>query len=276
MFPFSPLPLIFVLKDTFYAIPILSLTAVQEYKTSDLQTLFKQNHRIKYNYDEYHLLYLRSALGYVDNQIDENENQSVIFLRYKAARTAVIVDRLIGSWEVVVKPLPIQLQEIKEFSGVTFLSDERPVLMLDPYTLTHKTYYLQNGVNQDPLTQLKPAIILIVDDSVTVRRITSGVLRRHHYDPRQARNGEEALQYMEAHRPDVVLLDLEMPGMDGFEVLEKMRLDPRLNNIPVIIITSRVGEKHQLQAQKFGISGYLSKPYLEDDLLNLLSDIVNA
>jgi chemosensory pili system protein ChpA (sensor histidine kinase/response regulator) len=118
--------------------------------------------------------------------------------------------------------------------------------------------------------------VLVVDDSYTVRQVTSRLLKRHQFEPYQAKDGQDALQAMEENLPDIVLLDIEMPKMDGFEVLEKMRASTKYKAIPVIMITSRSGEKHRLRAVQNGANAYLTKPYLEDDLLMLLRRFQHA
>ena len=113
-------------------------------------------------------------------------------------------------------------------------------------------------------------VILVVDDSVTVRKVTSRLLERHGLEVLTAKDGVEALEVMQNQLPDVVLLDIEMPRMDGFEVASHMRHDSRLNAVPVIMITSRTGDKHREHAMSLGVNEYMGKPFQEDVLIRHL------
>jgi chemosensory pili system protein ChpA (sensor histidine kinase/response regulator) len=115
---------------------------------------------------------------------------------------------------------------------------------------------------------------LVVDDSITVRRVTQRLLERNGMRVLTARDGEDALATMEEHVPDVVLLDIEMPRMDGYEVAQHMRASARLKNVPIIMITSRVGEKHRARAMEIGVDEYLGKPYQESQLLEAIAPLV--
>ena len=113
--------------------------------------------------------------------------------------------------------------------------------------------------------------IMVVDDSLTVRKITSRLLLREGYQVLQAKDGVDALEQLVDERPDVILSDVEMPRMDGFDFVRNLRGDEKLRDIPVIMITSRTAEKHRNYALEIGANHYLGKPYDEDTLLGLLS-----
>jgi chemosensory pili system protein ChpA (sensor histidine kinase/response regulator) len=119
-----------------------------------------------------------------------------------------------------------------------------------------------------------PPLVMIVDDSLTVRKITSRLLTREGFDVLTAKDGLDALQLLGERVPDAVLLDIEMPRMDGFELAKTMKADPRLAHIPVIMITSRTAAKHRARAQELGVDGYLGKPYQEDELLRQLRGVL--
>ena len=117
---------------------------------------------------------------------------------------------------------------------------------------------------------------MVVDDSVTVRKVTSRLLQRQRMEVLLARDGMDAvtqLQDMEL-LPDVILLDIEMPRMDGFEVAGRLRSNPRLQNIPIIMISSRTGSKHRRRAEGLGIDAFLGKPYQEMQLLKTIDDVL--
>ena len=116
---------------------------------------------------------------------------------------------------------------------------------------------------------------MIVDDSVTVRKVTSRLMERQGWEVVTAKDGIEAMSQLQETYPDVVLLDIEMPRMDGFEVLRSIRRDDRLKDLPVIMITSRTGEKHQQQALELGVNRYLGKPFQEANLLSTIEEVLS-
>jgi chemosensory pili system protein ChpA (sensor histidine kinase/response regulator) len=117
----------------------------------------------------------------------------------------------------------------------------------------------------------KPLLVLVVDDSVTVRKVTSRLLERHGMNVLTAKDGVDAMLLLEEHLPDLMLLDIEMPRMDGFEVATRVRADERLRHLPIIMITSRTGQKHRDRAMAIGVNDYLGKPYQESVLLDSIA-----
>lgn len=261
--------LIFTLKDSYYGLPLSHLVAVKKYKISELECQAQKKE----------FVFLENLLNFYKKPESEKreEERSVIFLKSEYKEIAIVVDQLIGSWEVLVKPLSFQLQKIKEISGVSFLGDEKIVFMLDSLRLIQNVSKIKKGekIIKEKVERKVP-VVLIVDDSNTVRRVTARMLRKNGFEWSEARDGQEALLHMLEHQPDIVLLDLEMPEMDGFEVLEKIRANNALKDTPVIVITSRAGDKHRIRAEKIGISGYFTKPYLEEDLLALIREILHV
>jgi chemosensory pili system protein ChpA (sensor histidine kinase/response regulator) len=118
-------------------------------------------------------------------------------------------------------------------------------------------------------TAAAPAV-MVVDDSLTVRKISGRLLARHGYHVLTAKDGVDALEQLADVMPDVMLLDIEMPRMDGFDLARNIRGDKRLKHIPLIMITSRTADKHRQLAMEIGVNHYLGKPYDEDDLLNCI------
>jgi chemosensory pili system protein ChpA (sensor histidine kinase/response regulator) len=117
---------------------------------------------------------------------------------------------------------------------------------------------------------------LVVDDSITVRRVTQRLLERHGMRVMTAKDGVDALSILQDHLPDIILLDIEMPRMDGYELASQVRADARLAEIPIVMITSRVGEKHRARAIELGVNDYLGKPYQENQLLDAIEPLVEA
>jgi chemosensory pili system protein ChpA (sensor histidine kinase/response regulator) len=118
-------------------------------------------------------------------------------------------------------------------------------------------------------------LVMVVDDSITMRKVTGRVLERHDYEVNTAKDGVDALEKLHEQRvPDMMLLDIEMPRMDGYELAEHMKADPRLRDVPIIMITSRTGEKHRQRAFDIGVDRYLGKPYQEAELLAQISEVL--
>ena len=122
----------------------------------------------------------------------------------------------------------------------------------------------------------KPQIplVLVVDDSITVRRVTQRLLQREGYRVALAADGLQALERLAEEIPAVVLSDIEMPRMDGFDLARNIRSDPRLKYLPIIMITSRIAGKHRDHAKELGVDHYLGKPYAEDELLGLVRQYI--
>jgi chemosensory pili system protein ChpA (sensor histidine kinase/response regulator) len=188
--------------------------------------------------------------------------------------TALVADELIGSREIVVKPVGPQISSIRGISGATILGDGRIVVILDIGALVRAEW---RGRMAPTITRDKAdrrTFALVVDDSITVRRVTQRLLERNGMRVLTARDGMDAIALLADNVPDIILLDIEMPRMDGYEVAAHVRADPRLRDIPIIMITSRVGEKHRARAIELGVDDYLGKPYQESELVDAIAPLV--
>jgi chemosensory pili system protein ChpA (sensor histidine kinase/response regulator) len=207
---------------------------------------------------------------------------SVVVIRSAAQRIALHVDEVVGNQEVVVKNLGAQLARLPGLAGVTLLASGAPALIYNPVALA--TLYgegaraaMRQAVPALPDAPSAPSavaqapLVLVVDDSLTVRRVTQRLLVREGYRVTVAKDGLDALEKLADELPVVVLSDIEMPRMDGFDLVRNLRADPRLNALPVIMITSRIAQKHREHAAELGVDHYLGKPYSEDDLLGLVA-----
>jgi len=157
------------------------------------------------------------------------------------------------------------------------LGDGEIVLILNPVALAG----LRLATDDDALPAMSvaaaaPALptVMVVDDSLTVRKITGRLLEREGYRVITAKDGVDALEQLLTATPDVIIADIEMPRMDGFDLTRNVRADKRLKNVPIIMITSRTAEKHQRYAEEVGVNHYLGKPYDEDILLGLIRNFV--
>jgi len=202
---------------------------------------------------------------------------SVLLLRSGIQRVALHVDELMGNQEIVVKSLGPQLARMSWVSGATVLPDGSIVPLINPVVLARRTL---SGVPDFEHTTLVPhlpgrgkkaatvaPIVMVVDDSLTVRKITTRLLEREGYQVITAKDGLEALEQMRETLPAIMLVDIEMPRMDGFDLTRNVRGDPRTKDIPIIMISSRTAEKHRSQAAALGVNQFLGKPYQEAELL---------
>jgi chemosensory pili system protein ChpA (sensor histidine kinase/response regulator) len=209
----------------------------------------------------------------------------VVIVKSAAQRVALHVDEVVGNQEVVVKNLGAQLARLPGLAGVTLLASGSPALIYNPVALATLYGEGARAAMHESSTQRPDAphasaavesaqaapLVLVVDDSLTVRRVTQRLLVREGYRVVTAKDGLDALEKLADELPIVVLSDIEMPRMDGFDLVRNMRADRRLAPLPVIMITSRIAQKHRDHAAQLGVDHYLGKPYSEDDLLGLVA-----
>ena len=217
----------------------------------------------------------------------------VVIFRSAAQRVALHVDEVLGNQEVVVKNLGPQLSRLPGLAGMSVLASGAVALIYNPVALA-TVYGAQiqpwiegqrqhvpagSGAEADLSVELAVSavpLVLVVDDSITVRRVTQRLLQREGYRVTLAADGLQALERLQQERPTVVLSDIEMPRMDGFDLVRNIRNDPRLASLPVIMITSRIAEKHREHARELGVNHYLGKPYSEDELVALIGHYAHA
>lgn len=227
----------------------------------------------RYGDREYHFRHLASLVdGQAMPAAEGSANVPVILVRAGERSTALLTDELIGSKEIVVKTLGPQLTGIPGISGATILGDGSIVVILDTGALIRSRPEEEVGAPPaaGPEIRDQRTFVMVVDDSITVRRVTERLLERNGMRVMTAKDGVDAVALLQDHHPDIILLDIEMPRMDGYEVATHIRNDPRLKNIPIVMITSRVGEKHRARAMETGVDDYLGKPYQESQLLTAI------
>ena len=202
---------------------------------------------------------------------------SVLLVRSGMQRVALHVDELVGNQEIVVKSIGPQLARVPGVSGATVLADGSIVLIVNPVALAQRARQLpQRAAAPAPVPQAARALVMVVDDSLTVRKITGRLLEREGYQVLTAKDGVDALEQIKDVLPAVMLVDIEMPRMDGFDLTRQVRADPRTRHVPIIVISSRTAEKHRSQATQLGVNAFLGKPYPEVELLQYIRDFVAA
>ncbi|HTP63035.1 MAG TPA: hybrid sensor histidine kinase/response regulator [Burkholderiales bacterium] len=221
----------------------------------------------------YPLHYLGGLLG-LAGAAEAQSYGSVLLLRSGIQRIALHVDELIGNYEIVVKNIGPQLARAPGVSGATVLGDGRIVLIVNPVLLSQRERVAAVPAPAQPAAAAP--VVMVVDDSLTVRKVTSRLLEREGYQVVTAKDGVDALEQVKNLLPTVMLVDIEMPRMDGFDLTRNLRADPRTREIPIIIISSRTADKHRSQAASLGVNIFLGKPYPEAELLQYIAEYVAA
>ena len=266
--------------DKYFAVPLVQIERVMRVNIDAIANFYTTNaDSITIDGQAYRLRYLNQIL-YGSDPVDALAHQSssvpVIIIRTDLGqRMALQVDMIAGSRiEVVVKPLGRQLSHIDGISAATIMGDGSVMLILDLVALMRNVSNIAKVAQQKANKTVKQAhkpVVLIVDDSVTVRKVTSRLLERNGYEAQVAMDGIDALEKLQEMLPEVIVLDIEMPRMDGFEVANHIRHNPRLKHIPIVMITSRTGEKHRERAFGIGVNEYMGKPFQEQMLLDTLA-----
>jgi chemosensory pili system protein ChpA (sensor histidine kinase/response regulator) len=258
--------------DEVYALPLPSVEGVARIPRSELENLLSQSEP-SYQYGEqtYRFRHLGMYLGGQAAVLPKDEAfVPVILVRAGDVSAALLTDEMLASREIVVKSVGPQLASIRGISGATILGDGRIVLILDINAL------VRSGAPVVELKKAAPApgdarpVALVIDDSITVRRVTERFLQRHGMRVLTAKDGLDAISALQDTKPDVILLDIEMPRMDGYEFASHVRNDERYSDVSIIMITSRVGDKHRARAIELGVNDYLGKPYQDAQLLEAI------
>ncbi|WLG56522.1 Hpt domain-containing protein [Pseudomonas extremorientalis] len=266
--------------DDQYAIPLNTIEGLVRVLPHELAGHYQQDPPYyEYAGQRYELFYLGDLLHTVSRPklLGQYQPVPVLLVQCNERHVAIHVDAMAGTREIVVKGLGPQFAGVQGLSGATILGDGRVVLIIDllAHIRARQPALPAQPVDaplilNDPLKK-RPLLVLVVDDSVTVRKVTSRLLERNGMNVLTAKDGIDALAVLEEHTPDLMLLDIEMPRMDGFEVATQVRNDPRLMRLPIIMITSRTGQKHRDRAMAIGVNDYLGKPYQESVLLESIA-----
>ncbi|MGH8270815.1 MAG: hybrid sensor histidine kinase/response regulator, partial [Gammaproteobacteria bacterium] len=266
---------------TLYPVALASITGVARPAREELARLLaEQAPGYEYGGERYELVSLARILGEAPPPPDEQAaRQPLLLVDAGGRRIALIAEDMEGSREVVVKPIGPQLARVPGLAGATVFGDGSIGLLLDLSALVRALPQMTAMAEMAPQigsaqeAQAGP-LIMVVDDSITVRRVTRRLLERNGARVLTAKDGVEALELLQDYRPDVILLDIEMPRMDGYELAGHIKNDARLREIAIIVITSRTGEKHRARAHQIGIENYLGKPYQDADLIAAISALV--
>jgi chemosensory pili system protein ChpA (sensor histidine kinase/response regulator) len=258
--------------DEVYALPLPTVEGVARIPRAELENLLSHSEP-SYEYGEqtYKFRHLGMYLGGKAANLPEDDSSiPVILVHAGEYSAALLVDEMLASREIVVKAVGPQLASIRGISGATILGDGRIILILDINALVRTGAPVVEIKKAAPTPSDTRPLALVVDDSITVRRVTERFLQRNGLRVVTAKDGLDAISVMQDHTPDVILLDIEMPRMDGYEFASHVRNDTRVAEVPIIMITSRVGDKHRARAIELGVNDYLGKPYQDAQLLEAI------
>jgi chemosensory pili system protein ChpA (sensor histidine kinase/response regulator) len=259
-----------------FAVPHGAVTAIVRVDRSEINHVGSAA-LIQLDEQAYPLIRLAEALSLKRLEEAEEARFPVLILDVGAQKVALAVDQLLGEREVVIKSLGNHLRRVEGVAGATLMGDGSVVLILNPIELLGEKSDKRPEI---PRSQPRPApaedalTVMVVDDSITVRRVVSNLIRSAGWTPVAARDGLEALEIIQRSPalPDAVLVDIEMPRMDGYELMSTLRAHPTYARIPLLVLTSRTGEKHRQKALSVGASGYIVKPYQDALLLDTIRD----
>jgi chemosensory pili system protein ChpA (sensor histidine kinase/response regulator) len=264
--------LVYVAEDI-YAIPLPSISGIERISGAELETAL-DSERPLYTWlgDDYNLMHLTAALGAGTGTIQQETKQPLLLTNSGGHRVAFAVDGLIGSREIVVKSLGPQLSTLQHLAGATILADGSVALIIDMPALVRRGFAklggaVAEGMRPEVAVIEREPVVMVVDDSITVRKVTERLLKRNNMKCVTAKDGVDAITVLDEVTPDVMLLDIEMPRMDGFELATFLRNSERYKQLPIIMITSRTGDKHRQHAMDIGVNEYMGKPYTEIDLM---------
>ncbi|MFP4208201.1 MAG: response regulator [Wenzhouxiangella sp.] len=258
-----------------FAIPLQAVRGVVRLPVADWQArLHDARPELEYGGQRYRLLELEPQLDFAPEPPRGN-TLNLLMVETGDQRAALKVGDLQGHREIVIKPVGPQISSVVGILGATISGDGQVVPILDIGPLLRRAFATGRIPTAEPAAAVATSeptdhgahLVLVVDDSITVRRVTERVLQQQGFEVITARDGLDAVEVMVDRKPDLILLDIEMPRMDGYELAVHVRNDRRLMDIPMIMITSRSGEKHRNKATALGINDYMTKPYQENDLL---------
>ena len=270
--------------DQQYAISLAQIDRIVRIAPTILESYFNsKDDYFKIDGANYKLRYLSDFVGNQPIPRLNNVGHSlpVLLIKGNSGQTiALLVDQLVGSRaQIVVKPIGQQFANVRVVAGATILGDGQVCLILDGQNVARQIQATQrvkqlNDQRDGSRNANARRLVMIVDDSVTVRKVTSRLLERQGYDIVTAKDGVDAIEQLENVRPDLMLLDIEMPRMDGFEVTNLVRHHDIHRDLPIIMITSRTGEKHRERAFSLGVTHYMGKPFQEAELLANIQQLI--
>ncbi len=278
------------LGESTYAVPMSSVQGVVRIAHDDYaRRLNSGNPSYAYGGEDFTIYELSQLLGVPQGRVLDETQLPLLMTRTGDQRAAVRIDGVVGSREIVVKSVGPQISSVPGIFGATIMGDGSVVMILDLAPLVRRVAAVRASVAAgetiefpglppvaEEIEKRRNPLIMVVDDSITMRKVTTRVLERAEMDVLTAKDGLDAVEKLQESVPDLMLLDIEMPRMDGYELATYMRNDSRLKKVPIIMVTSRTGEKHRQRALEIGVERYLGKPYQEADLLRQVQETLRS
>jgi len=260
-----------------FAVPLNAVSQILRLEREEIERV-GQEPVVRVGGQVYPMLRLGQVLNLRQPADETVQRPPVLILSAGAKQVALVVDQLLAGREIVIKTLGDHLRRVHGVTGATLMGDGSVVLILNPADLIIKAPQPEAWAPPQPSAERAPEAltVMVVDDSVSVRRVVSNLIKSVGWQPMAARDGLEALELMQrsAQLPDLILVDIEMPRMDGYELITTLKGQEAYRNIPLVILTSRAGEKHRRKAQELGASEYIVKPYQDETLLNIIRHLV--
>ncbi|HMB38365.1 MAG TPA: Hpt domain-containing protein [Wenzhouxiangellaceae bacterium] len=260
--------------ERLFSIPLQAVRGVARIRPAEWRDALDADGTYRYGGEDYPLIELDPQLGFETMEVGD-ESLSLLMISTGDERAAVRVAEIQGHREVVLKPVGPQISSIPGILGGTIMGDGQVIVLLDmaPLIERARNERLLPGMVEVEAVETseeevkRTPLVMVIDDSITMRRVTARILEHYGLEVITARDGVEAVDMLFERVPDLMLLDIEMPRMDGFELATYVRDDTRLSHVPIMMITSRSGDKHRQHAKELGVDRYLIKPYQETNMV---------
>ena len=222
--------------------------------------------------------HLGEVLGLAGTPVKNLNRVPILVFDFDGHPVSIAVDQLMEAREVVVKSLGDMLRRVPGISGATLMGDGSVVLIVEPADIVRMSRGKVHRKQTPAAAQKQGYDVMVVDDSVSVRRVLSNLIANNGWTPTTAKDGVEALEILRnrGSAPDVILLDIEMPRMDGYDLTGILRSEAAFKEVPIVMLTSRSGEKHRRKAFELGATDYLVKPYQDETLLAAIRKVVRG
>ncbi len=259
-----------------FAIPTVMIEQVQKLKQKDLDSAYQAG-KVEWAGRDYPLHFLSKLVGDSEHIALSHIYTPIILMRSGAYRNALHVDEIIGNQEVVMKPMGTQLSHVPGMIGASVLGDGAIVLVINAVQLANREVFavgVAKAAEIAPVVENLRKVALVVDDSLTMRKVLSRVLEREDFEVVTANDGMDAIEKLQEITPDIILTDIEMPRMDGFEFSRYVRDNPATINTPLIVISSRTADKHRNVATEIGVNAFLGKPVQDETLIEQVNALL--
>ncbi len=264
-----------------FAFPLGDVTQILRLENDKFERIGKEA-VVRVGKDVFPVIRLGEALHLKQPPDDTVGRVPVLIFSVGERQFALVVDHILQGREIVIKSLGNHLRRVHGISGATLMGDGSVVLILNPLELVSMPEAYEPRPWKAPHPPKAAAseayTVMIVDDSPSVRRVITNLVKNTGWVPVVAKDGIDALETIQSSpaAPDLILLDIEMPRMDGYEFMQTLKGQIEYSAIPIVILTSRAGEKHRQKAIELGASDYVIKPYLDEVLVSTIRKHIQA